>query len=100
MTRAGDGSIWIGTDQGIARFNGQEWSVRQGRRWLLDNDVRRIAFDGTGAAWVATGRGVSRLVETNLTLAAKADLFLAILQARHVRAPGISKNAACEFRAT
>ena len=96
VTRAGDGSIWIGTDQGIARFNGQEWSVRQGRRWLLDNDVRRIAFDGTGAAWVATGRGVSRLVETNLTLAAKADQFLAILQARHVRAPGIVEK--CRLR--
>jgi hypothetical protein len=63
---------------------------------LLDNDVRRIAFDAIGAAWIATGRGVSRLVATNLTLAAKADQFHAILQARHVRTPGIVEK--CRLR--
>jgi hypothetical protein len=96
VAQAPDGSMWIGTSLGAARFDGERWSVRHGRRWLLDDDVRDIAFDSTGTAWVATGKGVSQLAPTNLTLAAKADRFGSILRARHIRPPGIAEK--CRLR--
>lgn len=89
LAHAPDGSAWVGTTSGLARYDGQRWSVRQGRRWLLDNHVRDVVVEVGGAVWVATAGGVSRLAPTNLTLLAKAGHFDAALRARHIRPPGI-----------
>ena len=86
---APDGRIWAGTALGLARLDGSRWTVRQGRRWLLSDDVRDLHFTPDGVAWIATAAGVSVLRQTNLTLAAKAAQFHQVLEARHVRPPGI-----------
>ncbi|NOY59832.1 MAG: regulator, partial [Calditrichaeota bacterium] len=37
VTRGPDGRMWVGTDRGVARFDGASWSLRHSRRWLLDD---------------------------------------------------------------
>lgn len=96
IARAPDDRIWVGTAQGVARWNGTRWAVRHSRRWLLHDEVRDIAFSDDGAAWIATAGGVSVLRRQHLTMAAKADRFQRILEARHVRPPGIVEK--CRLR--
>jgi hypothetical protein len=83
------GHMWVGTDHGVARYDGRNWSLRHGKRWLVSDDVRDIAFDSQGTAWIATGNGVSAIKRKSMTLAEKADYFLEVCLARHVREPGL-----------
>ncbi len=96
VARSADGRIWVGTGQGVAWQAGRRWAVRASPRWLLSDDVRDIAFGSDGAAWVATAGGVSVLRQVRLTLVAKAARFQSILEARHVRPPGIVEK--CRLR--
>ncbi|MCK4991871.1 MAG: hypothetical protein KAS29_15335, partial [Bacteroidales bacterium] len=61
VKRSPEGSMWIGTNYGITRFTPgeKEYSVRLSRRWLMSDEVRDIAFDQEGNAWIATANGVS-----------------------------------------
>jgi streptogramin lyase len=89
VEQAPDGKMWIGTTAGIARYDGKKWSIRHSRRWLLSDDVRDIAFDANGNAWIATSKGVSAIKRKMMTFAEKADYFQNILEKRHVREPGL-----------
>ncbi len=89
VARDPEGCMWVGTDKGVARYDGREWSLRHSRRWLLDDDVRHIAFDADGTAWIATAGGVSAIRRRQMTLAEKAGYFHAVTEARHVRDPYI-----------
>ncbi|MBN1807013.1 MAG: hypothetical protein JW837_17325 [Sedimentisphaerales bacterium] len=89
IARAPDDVMWIGTKLGIARYDGEGFSVRHSRRWLVNDEVRDIAFDFEGTAWVATAGGVSAIKRKSMTLAGKADYFLDICLTRHVREPYI-----------
>jgi len=78
---APDGTVWIGTNQGISRFtglaatapmgDGKAWStygVVDGETWttyttadgLVDNRVCAVAAAPDGALWFGTRQGVSR----------------------------------------
>jgi len=96
LAAAPDGAIWVGTTQGVTRYTGHGWSLRHGRRWLLDDDVRDIAFDGDGTAWVATARGVSAIQRNVMTMEAKAAHYDRIARERHTREPFIVE--ACRLR--
>src|SRR5437867_1874994 len=57
------GAVWLGGDQGAARFDRQatprwdRWQYFHSRRWLLDDSVQNIFADETGAArrvWIRT----------------------------------------------
>ena len=87
-----NGVMWVGTTKGIGRFDGESWSVRHSRRWLLDDNVRDIQFDNNGTAWIATAKGVSAIKRHHMTLASKANYFQRILKARHVREPGLTEK--------
>ncbi|KAA3655953.1 MAG: hypothetical protein DWQ10_16480, partial [Calditrichaeota bacterium] len=78
VERAPDGRMWVGTSAGVSRFDGNSWSVRHSKRWLIHDDVRDIAFDKHGNAWIATREGVSAIVQKNMTLAQKAEYILDI----------------------
>ncbi|MBD3375773.1 regulator [candidate division KSB1 bacterium] len=86
---APDGRMWVGTEKGVSRYDGQAWSVRHSRRWLLDDNVRDIEFDSNGTAWIATAAGVSAIEQKRMTLADKANHFTRIMLDRHVRDPYI-----------
>jgi streptogramin lyase len=89
VAQAPNGEMWVGTDRGIARYDGKSWSIRHSRRWLLSDNVRDITFDLHGNAWIATDKGVSAIKRKSMTLAEKADYFLDVCLARHVREPGL-----------
>lgn len=87
LNRSPDGRMWIGTPKGLVRYDGETWSLRHSQRWLKDDDVRDIAFDRNGTAWIATAKGVSAISRKRMTLAQKADHYLQICLKRHVRLP-------------
>ncbi|WP_339705016.1 two-component regulator propeller domain-containing protein [uncultured Kriegella sp.] len=91
VKKAPNGTIWVGTNYGITRFNPgeKEYSVRLSSRWLMNNEVRDIAFDNEGNAWIATAKGVSAIKKKQMTLKSKADFFYNKLIQRHVREPWI-----------
>jgi hypothetical protein len=93
---APDGRMWIGTQLGVARYDGQHWSLRHSRRWLLSDEVRDVAFDKDGSAWLATAAGVSCLRRQLMTLAQKAAHYHSICAARHLRPPGLVEK--CRLR--
>jgi ligand-binding sensor domain-containing protein len=54
------GSIWIGTDSGISRFDGLEWTVyRQTNSSLPDNFINCIMPDNNGNIYFGTPLGVA-----------------------------------------
>jgi hypothetical protein len=87
VKRAPNGIIWIGTKLGISRYDGKNWSLRHSRRWLLDDNVRDIAFDSYGNAWIATENGVSAIKHKKINMAQKAAYFHKVLNSRHTRDP-------------
>lgn len=91
VKKSPNGNMWVGTDYGITRFTpGQkEYSVRLSKRWLMSNEVKDIAFDKNGNAWIATANGVSAIKNRKITLSEKADFFYDKLIQRHVRDPWI-----------
>lgn len=91
VKKSPDGKMWVGTNYGITRFTPGEkvYSVRLSRRWLMSDKVRDIAFDGSGNAWIATAKGVSAIMNKEMTLLQKADFFYKKLIPRHVRDPWI-----------
>lgn len=96
LCRGPEGVMWVGTDHGVTRYDGRSWSLRHGRRWLANDKVRDIAFDSKGTAWIATGNGVSAIKRKSMTLAHKADYFLEVCLARHVREPGLVEKCLLE----
>jgi streptogramin lyase len=89
VSQGPDGVMWVGTKLGIAKYDGKKWSIRHSKRWLVSDDVRDIAFDSKGTAWIATGNGVSAIKHKSMNLAEKADYFLKVCLTRHVREPGL-----------
>lgn len=89
-----DGAVWLGGDQGAARFDRKadhrwdRWQYFHGRRWLQDNLVQNIVIEESGAArkaWVRTKTGISLIEWRPMTLEQKARLFDERIEARHVR---------------
>ena len=78
--------IWVGTREGAVRVH-RGLRTREyfgGRRWLPDDHVTGIGFDGD-AVWIETRAGYSRIAYTPMTLAEKSRAFIARVRARHVR---------------
>jgi hypothetical protein len=82
------GRLWVATKLGVARYEAGKWSLRHSRRWVLSDDCRDVDIDKNGTAWVATANGVSAIHHKYMTLADKAEHYLKILRARHIRPPG------------
>ncbi len=96
VAQDGAGRLWIATKLGVARYDHGTWNLRHSRRWLLSDDTRDVAIGPDGTAWVATAAGVDAIRRRKITLAEKADYFLKILRARHIRPPGLVGPAVLE----
>jgi len=88
------GAIWLGSDDGAARFDPKgshrwdRWQYFYGRRWLADNAVRNIVVDESSdvrKVWIRTTNGVACLEWRPMTLEQKAAYFEERIAARHVR---------------
>jgi ligand-binding sensor domain-containing protein len=46
------GQLWVGAQNGLARWNGQDWKIYTTRDGLSENIVRALAEDAAGNLWV------------------------------------------------
>ncbi len=56
-----DGSIWIGTDEGVSRWKSGEFTNYRTFDGLCYFSIRALLEDRAGDLWIGTERGVSRL---------------------------------------
>ena len=48
-----DGNIWVGTEKGLARFDGTNWATwNPANSGLPFSKIRALAVDGQGNVWV------------------------------------------------
>ena len=60
IVQAVDGALWLGTDEGLARFDGAEFTIfRQGPGQLRSAQVTALEAARDGAIWVGTLAGVA-----------------------------------------
>ncbi|WP_338791642.1 two-component regulator propeller domain-containing protein [Bernardetia sp. MNP-M8] len=57
-----DGFVWIATDDGLNRYDGQKFTIykhiRSDSTTIPDNEVRRLYEDATGKIWIGTVSGL------------------------------------------
>src|SRR3982751_6329626 len=75
VTQTRDGYIWIGTQEGLARFNGNSFVVfdKDNTPQLKSNDIRALLEDRSGALWISTSYGLVRKQGTNFTAFSTAE---------------------------
>ncbi len=62
IMQSSDGYLWIGTQAGLARFDGSNFEIlnHQNRPGLFDPEVRGLLSRADGSLWIATGGGLCR----------------------------------------
>jgi hypothetical protein len=90
-------AIWVGTGSGLVQI-GQGSSPRlfHSQRWLPSDDVRDLVAGPDRSIWVATAGGLAHLVPKRMTLEEKAGYFEEMIQARHIRPPGLVERCQLE----
>src|ERR1043165_4021402 len=65
-----DGYIWIGTEEGLARFDGVKFTVfdKQNTPEIKSNYIRSLLADRQGALWIGTAQGLVRMLNGKFTL--------------------------------
>jgi ligand-binding sensor domain-containing protein/signal transduction histidine kinase len=58
-----DGYLWIGTQEGLARFNGTSFVIfdKSNTPQLKSNDIRALLEDRSGTLWISTSYGLVRM---------------------------------------
>ena len=65
----GTSNIWLGTDNGLAYFNGSDWTVyNTDNSDLPSNTVFCVDIDAFGRKWIGTDNGVAVLDGNNWTI--------------------------------
>ena len=69
MLQSRDGYLWLGTQEGLVRFDGVQFTVfdRSNSSWMRSNYVQALLEDRDGSLWVGTnGGGVTRWKDEDL----------------------------------
>ncbi len=106
-TVASNGTVWLGSDQGLIRWHSGRFTYLAGKRWLPNDRVSALATAPDGSVWVGTENGVAHIYERRLTLAEKAAIYQRDLESRdrrhgfvtvmHLREPGVLAGATQEI---
>jgi hypothetical protein len=100
FARSKSGVVWLGGDQGAARFDPRgkhrwdHWQYFWGQRWLPDNHIKNIWIDDAAqreTVWLRTKTGVSRIEWKPMTLGEKAAHYDSIIEQRHLRHGFVAK---------
>jgi ligand-binding sensor domain-containing protein/signal transduction histidine kinase len=69
ITQTRDGYIWIGTQEGLARFDGLKFVIfdKENTPQFKSNDIRSLLEDREGALWISTSYGLLRLQNGQFT---------------------------------
>src|SRR6202790_2134424 len=61
ITQTSDGYLWLGTDEGLARFDGYEFIIfNKDRGELPSNSITALAAGRDGVLWIGTSNGLAR----------------------------------------
>src|ERR1017187_3448659 len=64
ITQTKDGYLWLGTDEGLARFDGYEFVVYNKTNGdLPDNSITALAAANDGGLWIGTSNGLTQYRE-------------------------------------
>ncbi|RPJ85418.1 MAG: hypothetical protein EHM13_01105, partial [Acidobacteria bacterium] len=61
VLQTSDGQIWIGTNKGLARFDGEDVSYYTEEQGLCDNIIHTLSEDNARQLWVSTPTGAMRV---------------------------------------
>ncbi|HEY4414105.1 MAG TPA: two-component regulator propeller domain-containing protein [Verrucomicrobiae bacterium] len=74
LAQSRQGYLWVGTDDGIARFDGVHFTPFGLREGLPAGSVRTLLEDHAGTLWVGTsGRGLARIQNGKVTTLTKRE---------------------------
>lgn len=70
IAQTSDGYVWIGTEEGLARFDGVRFTIfdKQNTPQIKSNFIRALLADRQGALWIGTAEGLVRRLNGNFTL--------------------------------
>jgi ligand-binding sensor domain-containing protein len=61
ITQTKDGYLWLGTDEGLARFDGYEFVVfSKSNGDLPDNSITALTAANDGSLWIGTQNGLTQ----------------------------------------
>jgi ligand-binding sensor domain-containing protein/signal transduction histidine kinase/CheY-like chemotaxis protein len=92
LAQTADGYLWVGTHEGLARFDGARFTVldRRSVPELRSNSIEALKEDASGTLWVGTSRGVLRYEGGQLRRLAEdgdlaeANVLALTLDSRHL----------------
>jgi ligand-binding sensor domain-containing protein/signal transduction histidine kinase len=75
IVQTNDGYIWVATEEGIARFDGNRFVVfdRQNTPELKSNEIRDLLPASKNALWISTNAGLTRLFNGEWTTFTKEN---------------------------
>lgn len=68
IAAASDGTLWLGTNSGLARFEAERLSVYATRGALLHQQVTAVSADRTGGVWAGTDEGLFHVRQESVTV--------------------------------
>ena len=73
LVQDGAGYLWVGTDNGLYRFDGSRWRRHPQDEEIRDVGIAALHVDPAGRLWVGTDRGLFRLRGTSLQEVRRVD---------------------------